>query len=706
VESTDANRERKGKTMKKGKMGRRLCRILLPFAFLLCGSLLQIPGAFAGEEVEFLGEIRAEIVDPVDSVINSSGDVFILDRKLAKVLVFSQDGKMKRGFGEQGTQLKQFHVPGALALTLEGDVIVADTGNNRLQVFSPKGDFLYDMGSGGKAHGEYRQITSVAVDPLGYIYVADGKNRSITRYTPKGVFLETMDLNYSPDDLAFDKLQNLYVLSRREGKIVKYPPKKGKPEELSLKNSLTNYLTDTAGIAVDFRGDIYLIEWKNNSIVKIDQMEQVLFSFGSQGVGKGQFNMPQSISCDMDGNVFVADTLNSRVQFFKITGSTKQALKAIPFILPVLDYDTSIYSGKMIADLNAIPGRGLYALSDYSAQILFVGETKLVFGKTEEEAYKLKNPQALYVNHEGRMLVADTGHYRLQFMRPDGTFDYQFGKKGKDRSEFLALSGVAMDEAGYIFVADSKNNRIQVFNNDGIYLETFGKESGEIYAYGPQPGTFSEPKDLAFNSRQELYVLDYKNKRIQVFDHKGLFLKEIGGAKDKIKFHDPVDIALDDSDYLYVADRGDHSVKIFDPVNQLVIQFGSIGKGRSYFPSLSSVTCAEGKVYVSDYEVDEVKVFTFDPTVSQEEERIYFTRVSKPLNMQNASEEIKEAMARKLTIEQTKKELAEKLNVSAEEVDAALKVEAEKSIENGQLQITMSIPVKMVPAGMDITDKK
>ena len=699
-------RKERNSAMEKGKLNQKICSRLLPLVLFLCGSVLQPQAVFAGEEVEFLGEIRAELVDPVDTVVNASGEVYILDRKLAKVFVFSPDGKMKRSFGEQGTQLKQFHVPRAIALTSGGDVIVADTGNNRLQVFKPNGEFLYEMGNGGKQPGEYREITSVAVDPLGYIYVADAKNKAITKYTPKGVFLETMELNYIPDDLAFDKLQNLYVLARREGKIIKYPPKKGKPEELSLKNAMTNYLTDTAGIAVDFRGDIYLIEWKNNSIVKMDQMEQVLFSFGSQGVGKGQFNMPQSISCDMDGNVFVADTLNGRVQFFKITGSTKQALKAIPFIPPVLDYDSSIYTGKMIVDLNAVPGRGLYALSDYYAQILFVGDTKLVFGKTDEEAYKLSNPQALFVNGEGRMLIADTGHHRLQFMNPDGTFAYQFGKKGKDRSEFLALGGVAMDEEGYIFVADSKNNRIQVFNNDGIYLKTFGKESGDIYAHGPQPGTFSEPKDLAFNSRQELYVLDYKNRRIQVFDHKGLFLKEIGGAKDTVKFQDPIDIALDDSDYLYVADRGDHAVKIFDPADQLVMQFGSIGKGRSFFPELSSVTWSEGKIYVSDYKVDNVKVFAFNPGASQEEERIYFTRISKPLNMQNATDEIKQAMARKLTIEQTKKELAGKLNLTEEELDDALKVEAEKVIENGQLQITMSIPMKLVPEGVDITGQK
>ena len=699
-------RKERNNTMKNGKIKRGILSVTLSLSFLLCVSLLPIPAVSAGEEVEFLGEIRTEIVEPVDTVVNASGDVFVLDRKLAKVLVFSPDGKMKLSFGEQGTQLKQFHAPESIALTSAGDVIVADTGNNRLQVFKPNGEFLYEMGNGGKQPGEYRQITSVAVDPLGYIYVADAKNKTITKYTPKGVFLESRNLHYSPDDLAFDKLQNLYVLSRQEGKIVKYPPKNGKPDELSLKNAITNHLTDTAGIAADFRGDIYLIEWKNNSIVKIDQMEQVLFSFGSQGIGKGQFNMPESISCDTDGNVFVADTLNGRVQSFKITGSNKKALKPIPFIPPVLDYDVSIYTGKMIVDLNAIPGRGLYALSDYYAQILFIGETKLIFGKTDEEAYKLSNPQALFVNGEGRMLIADTGHHRLQFMTPDGSFDYQFGKKGKDRSEFLALGGVVMDEEGYIFVADSKNNRIQVFNNDGIYLKTFGKESGDVYIRGPQPGTFSEPMDLAFNSRQELYVLDYKNKRIQVFDHKGLFLKELGGAKDTIKFQDPIDIALDDHDYLYVADRGDHSVKIFDPENQFVMQFGSVGKGRSYFPSLSSVTWAEGKIYVADYKVDEVKVFTFDPGVSQEEERIYFTRISKPLNMQNATTEIKQVMARKLTIEQTKKELAGKLNVTEEELDDVLKIEAEKVIENGQLQITMSIPMKLVPEGVDITGQK
>ncbi len=678
------------------------------FPIVMVLSLIFVPAGrvSAVEEVEFLGEIVAELAEPVDTVISATGDIYVLDRKLAKVFIFGPEGKIKLSFGEQGTQLKQFHVPESIALTSSGDVIVADTGNNRLQVFKASGEFLYEMGNGGKEPGEYRRISSVAVDPLGYIYVADIKNNAITKYTPKGVFLETMGVNFSPYDLAFDKQRNLYVLAQEEGKIVKYPPNQGNPEELSLKNAETNYLTETAGIAVDYRGDIYLIEWKNNSIVKMDQTEQILFSFGSQGVGKGQFNWPASISCDLDGKVYIADTMNGRIQFFNITGSSKTALKTVPFVPPMLDYDSSIYTGKMIADLKAVPGRGLYALSDYYAQITFIGDTKLVFGKTEDENRKLRNPQALFVAEDGRILITDTGNHRVQFLKADGSFDYQFGKKGKDRSEFLALGGVTLDDEGYIYISDSKNNRIQVFNSDGIYLKTFGKESEEVYVHGPKPGTFSEPKDLAFNSKGELYVLDYKNNRIQVFDHEGLFLREVGGRKDMIKFKDPIDIALDDNDNLYVADRGDHAIKIFTPKNQLIMQFGSIGRGRSYFPSLSSVSWSEGKIYVSDYNVDEVKVFTFDPGALQQEERIYFTRISKPLKMQNASEEIQKEMAKKLTIEQTKKELADICHIDETEIEELLIVEAEQFLDNGQVQITMSIPQKVVPEGVDISDKK
>ena len=106
-------------------------------------------------------------------------------------------------------------------------------------------------------------------------------------------------------------------------------------------------------------------------------------------------------------------------------------------------------------------------------------------------------------------------------------------------------------------------------------------------------------------------MLDYGNKRIQIFDQQGQYLRKIGGAADDVQFMTPVDIAIDEKDYLYVADQGKHAVIILDQSGKEVLSFGSNGKGPSHFPRLTSIDSSLGKIYVSDYFIAEVKVFDF-----------------------------------------------------------------------------------------------
>ena len=143
-------------------------------------------------------------------------------------------------------------------------------------------------------------------------------------------------------------------------------------------------------------------------------------------------------------------------------------------------------------------------------------------------------------------------------------------------------------------------------------MSSFGKKS-VVSNKRAAPGTFLKPKDLVFSTTGELYVLDYGNKRIQVFDEQGQYLREIGGSIDDVRFVNPIDIAMDEKDYLYVADRGRHAVIILDQKGKEVLSFGSNGKGPSYFPRLTSIDSSSGKIYVSDYFIDEVRVYNFLP---------------------------------------------------------------------------------------------
>ena len=103
-----------------------------------------------------------------------------------------------------------------IALSLEKEIIVADTGNKRILVFKPNGQFDYVLGSQGSNPGEFMMPNCVAVNPSGNIFVSDKRNKTLSKFTPKGVFLSKYSLDQEPDDILFDRQNNLYILFAKD----------------------------------------------------------------------------------------------------------------------------------------------------------------------------------------------------------------------------------------------------------------------------------------------------------------------------------------------------------------------------------------------------------------------------------------------------------------------------------------------------------
>src|SRR5262249_33728671 len=82
---------------------------------------------------------------------------------------------------------------------------------------------------------------------------------------------------------------------------------------------------------------------------------------------------------------------------------------------------------------------------------------------------------------------------------------------GSDPGQFYGPRDIAITPSGEVLVADTGNKRIQVFDQRGTYLRSFGTE-------GAGPGQFREPVGLAVDKQGRIYVADTWNQRIQVFD--------------------------------------------------------------------------------------------------------------------------------------------------------------------------------------------
>src|SRR5438477_440189 len=69
-----------------------------------------------------------------------------------------------------------------------------------------------------------------------------------------------------------------------------------------------------SGVAVDGQGNIYVVEQENHRVQKLSAAGEPLAQWGRQGRGPGEFDGPSAVAVDEQGNLYVADAGNDRVQ--------------------------------------------------------------------------------------------------------------------------------------------------------------------------------------------------------------------------------------------------------------------------------------------------------------------------------------------------------------------------------------------------------
>jgi len=248
------------------------------------------------------------------------------------------------------------------------------------------------------------------------------------------------------------------------------------------------------GIAVDGEGNIYVADTGNNRIQKFNNTGAFLLKWGTRGSGDGEFYSPQDIALDADGNVYVVD--NSRIQVFDSSGT---------FIRKWGSYGT--------------------------------GEEQLQY------------PRSIAFDADGNAYVI-AGSVIKKF-DSEGNFLTAWGALGTYDGEFNNPTDVAVDAAGNVYVADRDNNRIQKFDNTGKFLLKWGSQ-------GFGEGQFQQPSGLTIDTDGNAYVTEW-NRPLQVFDGSGNLL-----AKSTDTFYGCNGIAVDADGTVYVANSDDHCVRVFE----------------------------------------------------------------------------------------------------------------------------------------------
>jgi len=283
-------------------------------------------------------------------------------------------------------------------------------------------------------------------------------------------------------------------------------------------------------------------------------------SIGSKGRKPGKFREPVGLAVGAEGDVFVADTHNKRLQKLSPTGE-------------VLDVWAEGIERPMHVAFGQEGGLLVPVFQEDDIRIFDgPGEPVRTVGGEWLDA-----PAGVAQGPDGQIYVADFYNHRFHVVSEEGerqkTVGYldglevvseegpkldKVGKKGKEKpGQFTYPTDVAVEADGTIWIADAYAHRIQVYSPKLEHLRTIGGWGKE------KPGKFRVATGIDVGPGGELYVADFQNNRVQVLKPDGTPVAVIEGKeKGDGALKLPTEVVRTKS-HLYVIDHGHHQIDVY-----------------------------------------------------------------------------------------------------------------------------------------------
>jgi sugar lactone lactonase YvrE len=257
----------------------------------------------------------------------------------------------------------------------------------------------------------------IAVDSKGLVYAADQRVGAVFIFNPETHDTQMIRNGYEAhfgwiNGLAIDDDDRLFVSDGKMRRVTVFSPKH------ELEGQITEGLVDPVGIAIDTTNRLlYVVDTQQDQVLVYDaDSQKLLRRIGTGGKNHflttpGDFGAPQGVAVDADGNVYVTDTLNNRVEIFDADGN-------------------------------------------------FIS----TFGKAGDGPGYFARPKGIAVDSDGHIWVADEMQDRLQVFNREGQLLTFIGQgHGELPGQFKALVGVAIDKQNHVYTAEQYPGRLQMF---------------------------------------------------------------------------------------------------------------------------------------------------------------------------------------------------------------------------------------------------
>ena len=271
-------------------------------------------------------------------------------------------------------------------------------GGSRLLQFDRDGKFVRELGKDSYA---FLFAQQVRIDPQDNIWVVDQMSNMVIKFDPEGrVAL-----------LLGRKAEAVPVPARGQGAggVAIPAPAAGQPAGVGAPTDLFSRPTD---VAFDAAGNIYVADGVGNQrVAKFDKNGVFVKSWGSKGAEPGQFGTSaRAIAVDAQGNVYVADSGNKRIQVFDSNGTFKTQINGVgsPQALCITPGPTQVLYASNSNPPNDIDVAGeIYKLK---LDGTIVGR----FGRAGKLPKEFGTVNAIDCRSENNLYIGEIGNLRVQ----------------------------------------------------------------------------------------------------------------------------------------------------------------------------------------------------------------------------------------------------------------------------------------------------
>jgi DNA-binding beta-propeller fold protein YncE len=264
---------------------------------------------------------------------------------------------------------------------------------------------------------QFLRVYGVAADSKGNIYAADQAVGAVFIIDPATRDAQLIRNGKEArfgliNGLAMDDNDRLFVSDSKFHHVLVFNSQHR--QEASVGGDV---LADPGGLAIDRENRfLYVVDTGKDQVVVFDaDSYKLLRTIGVAGkkhtlTDPGNFSLPTNVAVDSDGNLYVTDTLNNRVEIFDAEGN-------------------------------------------------FIGE----FGKAGDGPGRFARPKGIAVDGDGHIWVVDEVQSRVQVFDRDGRLLIYFGEQGPYPGQFQAAYGIAIDQKNRVIVSEQFAGRVQTF---------------------------------------------------------------------------------------------------------------------------------------------------------------------------------------------------------------------------------------------------